>query len=80
MLNDIEKVLLSEEELKEIVERLGSQITKDYEGKNLVVVSVLKGSVVFMADLMRAIKVPCSIDFMSVSSYGSGTKQPEWLK
>ncbi len=74
MLNDIEKVLLSEEELKEIVERLGSQITKDYEGKNLVVVSVLKGSVVFMADLMRAIKVPCSIDFMSVSSYGSGTK------
>ncbi len=74
MLNDIEKVLLSEEELKNIVERLGAQITEDYKNKNLVLVSVLKGSVVFMADLMRAIKVPCTIDFMSVSSYGSGTK------
>ncbi len=74
MLNDIEKVLLSEEELKDIVERLGAQITEDYKDKNLVLVSVLKGSVVFMADLMRAIKVPCTIDFMSVSSYGSGTK------
>ncbi len=74
MLNDIEKVLLSEEELKEIVKRLGTQITEDYKGKRLVVVSVLKGSVVFMADLMREIKIPCAIDFMSVSSYGSGTK------
>ena len=74
MINDIEKVLLSEKELKKIVERLGAEITKDYEGKKLVLVSVLKGSVVFMADLMREIKVPCTIDFMSVSSYGSGTK------
>lgn len=74
MLNDIEKVLLSEDELREIVKRLGAQITEDYKGKKLVVVSVLKGSVVFMADLMREIKIPCSIDFMSVSSYGSGTK------
>ncbi len=74
MLNDIEKVLLSEEDLKNIVERLGTQITEDYKGKNLVLVSVLKGSVIFMADLMRAIKLPCQIDFMSVSSYGSGTK------
>lgn len=74
MLNDIEKVLLSEEDLKNIVERLGAQITEDYKGKNLVLVSVLKGSVIFMADLMRAIKLPCQIDFMSVSSYGSGTK------
>ena len=74
MLNDIEKVLLSEDELKKIVEDLGAKITEDYKDKNLVVVSVLKGSVVFMADLMRAIKIPCSIDFMAVSSYGSGTK------
>ena len=74
MLNDIEKVLLSEDELKKIVEDLGAKITEDYKGKKLVVVSVLKGSVVFMADLMRAIKIPCSIDFMAVSSYGSGTK------
>lgn len=74
MINDIEKVLLSEEELKSIVERLGAQITEDYKDKNLVIVSVLKGSVLFMADLMRAIKLPCKIDFMAVSSYGSGTK------
>ena len=74
MINDIEKVLLSEEQLKEIVQRLGAEITNDYRGKKLVLVSVLKGSVIFMADLMREIKIPCSIDFMSVSSYGSGTK------
>lgn len=74
MINDIEKVLLSEEELKNIVENLGAQITEDYKDKNLVLVSVLKGSVIFMADLMRAINLPCQIDFMSVSSYGSGTK------
>jgi hypoxanthine phosphoribosyltransferase len=74
MLNDIEKVLISEEELKEIVTRLGNQISEDYKDKKLVLVSVLKGSVLFMADLMRAIKIPCVIDFMSVSSYGAGTK------
>ncbi len=74
MINDIEKVLLSEEQLKEIVERLGKEISNDYKDKKLVLVSVLKGSVIFMADLMRAITIPCTIDFMSVSSYGSGTK------
>ncbi len=74
MLNDIEKVLLTEEQLHEIVKKLGSQITEDYKGKNLVLVSVLKGSVIFMADLMREIKIPCSIDFMAVSSYGSRVK------
>ena len=74
MINDIEKVLLSEEQLQEIVKRLGAEITKDYKGKNLVIVSVLKGSVIFMADLMREIKIPCNIDFMAVSSYGSGAK------
>ena len=74
MLNDIARVLLSEEELKEIVTRLGNQISEDYKDKKLVLVSVLKGSVIFMADLMRAINIPCVIDFMAVSSYGSGTK------
>lgn len=74
MITDIERVLLSEEELKEIIKRLGKQITEDYRGKNLLVVSVLKGSVMVMADLLREIKIPCRIDFMSVSSYGSGTK------
>lgn len=71
--NDIEKVLLSEDELKEIIKRLGKEITEDYKDKNLLVVSVLKGSVMVMADLLREIKLPLRIDFMSVSSYGSGT-------
>ncbi len=74
MINDIDRVLLSEEELSAIVKRLGAQISEDYKDKNLVLVSVLKGSVIFMSDLMREIKIPCTIDFMSVSSYGSGTK------
>ncbi len=74
MHKDIEKVLFSAEQLHEITERIGEQVSFDYQGKNLLLVSVLKGSVVFMADLMRAIKIPCRIDFMSVSSYGAGTK------
>lgn len=73
MHDDIKTVLVSEEQLKAKVAELGAQISKDYEGKNLVLVSILKGSVVFMADLMRAISIPCSIDFMVVSSYGSST-------
>ena len=73
MHDDICKVLLSEEEIKAILKPLGKQITKDYEGKNLLLVSVLKGAVVFMADLMREIECHCRIDFMSVSSY-TGTK------
>ena len=70
MNNDIAKVLISEEQLQAKVAELGAQISRDYEGKDLLLVSILKGSVVFMADLMRAIKEPCSIDFMVVSSYG----------
>ncbi len=73
MLNDIEKVYYSEEHLAEIVRNLGKQISEDYKDKNLLLVSVLKGSVIFMADLMRAITIPCEIDFMCVSSYQSGT-------
>ena len=74
MNQDIQTILLSEERLKEIVADLGRRISEDYKDKNLLMVSVLKGSVVFMADLMRAITIPCRIDFMSVSSYGSGVK------
>ncbi len=70
---DIERVLVSEEELKEICQRLGKQISKDYEGKDLLLVSVLKGAVVFMADIMKEVTCDCQIDFMAVSSY-SGTK------
>lgn len=73
MKQDIEKVLLSEETIAAKVKELGAQIAKDYADKNPLIVSVLRGSFVFMADLVRAIDVPCTVDFMSVSSYGGGT-------
>lgn len=74
MKEDIEKILVTEKEIAKAVEKLGAQISEDYKDKNLLLVSVLKGSVVFMADLMRAITIRCKIDFMSVSSYGAGCK------
>lgn len=70
---DVEEILFDEEKIAEIVRNMGRQISEDYKGKNLLLVSVLKGSLIFMADLMREITVPCAIDFLSVSSYGSGT-------
>lgn len=70
MHDDIREVLVTEEQLRTRVKELGAQISKDYEGKNLLLVSILKGAVVFMADLMRAVEIPCEIDFMVVSSYG----------
>ena len=73
MKDDIGEVLFSEEKIASIVRNMGRQISEDYVGKNLFMVSVLKGSLVFMADLMRAVTIPCSIDFLSVSSYGNGT-------
>ncbi len=72
-LKDVEKVLVSEEELSEICKNLGKQISEDYKDKKLYLVSVLKGSIVFMADLMRNITCDCQIDFLAVSSY-SGSK------
>ncbi|MBK9437210.1 MAG: hypoxanthine phosphoribosyltransferase [Chloracidobacterium sp.] len=66
-------VLFSAEQIIERVNEMGSEITRDYKGKDLVLVGVLKGSCVFLADLMRAIDLPLSIDFMSVSSYKDGT-------
>ena len=80
MRQDIEKILLTEEDIQKKVGELGAQITKDYQNKNLMLVSVLKGSVAFMADLMRAIDLPLKIDFMSVSSYGSGTSSSGVVK
>ena len=73
MKDDSGEVLFSEEKIASIVRNMGRQISEDYVGKNLFMVSVLKGSLVFMADLMRAVTIPCSIDFLSVSSYGNGT-------
>lgn len=80
MQDDILKTLLSEEEIAQKVQEIGKQITEDYKYKNLLMVSVLKGSVVFMADLMRAIDCHARIDFMSVSSYGNGTKSSGVVK
>ena len=73
MENDVAKILLPQEELAEGIKRLGREISADYEGKELLIICVLKGSFVFAADLMRQITIPCSIDFMAVSSYGAGT-------
>ena len=73
MIDDIEKVLFSQQELQRKVNELGEQITRDYAGKEPIFVGVLKGCFVFMADLMRAVNLPCQIDFMAVSSYGKGT-------
>ena len=70
----VKNVIIDENRLKLIISELGRKISEDYKDKNLLLVSVLKGSVVFMADLMRAIKIPCSVDFMCVSSYGNGVK------
>ena len=77
MYNDIQEVLVSEEEIAKKVKELGKRISEDYAGENLLLVGVLKGCVVFMSDLMRAIDIPLSIDFMTVSSYGSNTVSGE---
>lgn len=73
MNKDIEKIIVSEEELGAMARRLGEQITKDYEGKKLLAIAVLKGSVYFFADLTRYINLPCQLDFIQASSYGAGT-------
>ena len=74
MTNDIKEIIVKEKQISQIVYALGAQISEDYKDKNLLMISVLKGSIVFMADLMRAITIPCRIDFMSISSYGHGVK------
>lgn len=71
---DIQKVILSEQDIASIVARLGKEISEDYADKNPLIVAVLRGAFVFTADLARAITVPCTVDFMAVSSYGSGTR------
>ena len=73
MEKDIDHILMSQEELQAKVKELGAQISRDYAGKEPLLVSVLRGSYIFMADLTRAIDCMCRVDFMAVSSYGSGT-------
>lgn len=74
MMNDIEEVLVPREQIQEMVKRLGRQISEDYDGKELVLVGVLKGGFIFLADLMREITIPVDMDFISVSSYGASTR------
>src|SRR5699024_12459797 len=72
--DDLESVLLTREEIDEIVKDLAAQIDRDYEGKDILLVGVLKGALMIMADLSRAMRSNVTLDFMAVSSYGSGTK------
>ncbi|MBI3648020.1 MAG: hypothetical protein HY240_04630 [Actinobacteria bacterium] len=72
--NDIDKILVSESQIQAKLAELGQRITKDYEGRNLLLVGVLKGAFVVMADLSRHILLPLEFDFMAVSSYGMATK------
>ncbi len=80
MKEDVLRVLLSEDEIREKVRELGGKITADYKNSNLMLVTVLKAAVLFLADLMRQIDVPAEIDFMVVSSYGSGVKSSGVVK
>lgn len=74
MTNDIKNILISEKVLADKVAELGAKISDDYKGKDLLVISVLKGAAVFMSDIIRKITIPCQIDFMAASSYGAGTE------
>jgi hypoxanthine phosphoribosyltransferase len=69
----VAEVLIDEEALQNRITELGAEISADYEGRDLLLVGVLKGAVFFMADLMRRLTVPCEIDFMAISSYGAAT-------
>ncbi|MBU3110653.1 hypoxanthine phosphoribosyltransferase [Clostridium lacusfryxellense] len=74
MNNDIKEVLYSEDELKDKIRQMGAKISNDYSGKELILIGILKGSVIFMSDLLKEITIPCKMDFMAVSSYGSSTQ------
>lgn len=74
MNKDIKEILISEEEIQKMVSRIAAEIDEDYKDKNLVLVCILKGSIVFMGDLMKRITIPTEIDCMKVSSYGAGTE------
>ena len=80
MINEVQEILINESEIQEKVKYLAEQINKDYAGKDIVLMIILKGSVVFSADLMRYLNVNVSLDFMQVSSYGSQTVSSGTLK
>lgn len=70
---DIQEILFSQEQLKTRVSEIARQIEADYAGQEIMFIGILRGSFIFLADLCRAVNLPCTLDFMSVSSYGSGT-------
>jgi hypoxanthine phosphoribosyltransferase len=70
----IGEILVGPEDLERRVRELAVEISRDYDGRDLVLIGVLKGAVFFLADLMRALEIPCEVDFMAVASYGSATK------
>ena len=80
MRNAIKEILVSEKEIEEIVDRIAGQINEDYKDKNLLLICILKGSVRFMADLMKKITLPCAIDFMVAKSYYAGTESKGEIK
>lgn len=71
---DIDRVLITEEEIRQIVHKVGEEVSRDYVGRNPLIVCVLRGAFIFTGDFLRAITVPCEVDFMAVSSYGDGAK------
>ena len=74
MLDDVEEILITEEQLQSRIRELGAQIAHDYHGRTPVLICVLKGAAMFLVDLMRAIPMPVEVDFMAISSYGASTK------
>lgn len=80
MHNDIEQILLTEEQLGLKVKELAEQITQDYQGRNPLVICVLKGAFIFMSDLVKHVKIPIEIDFMATSSYGTSSKSSGVVK
>ncbi|WP_068777627.1 hypoxanthine phosphoribosyltransferase [Paenibacillus sp. FJAT-26967] len=80
MFRDIQEVFYSEEQIQAKVQELGQQISKDFEGRNPLVICVLKGAFIFMADLVKQVTIPLEIDFMAVSSYGQSTKSSGVVK
>ncbi|MBP1907383.1 hypoxanthine phosphoribosyltransferase [Paenibacillus turicensis] len=80
MQNDIKEILITAEQIKEKVEQLGVQLSKEYAGRNPLVICVLKGAFIFMSDLVKEITVPLELDFMAVSSYGTSTKSSGEVK
>ncbi|MGO4270467.1 hypoxanthine phosphoribosyltransferase [Paenibacillus sp. TAF58] len=80
MYSDIQEVLYSEEQIQGKIKELGEKLSVDYEGKNPLVICVLKGAFIFMADLVKQIRVPLELDFMAVSSYGQSTKSSGVVK